>query len=53
MINTLVEDDAQKIAVFFGGYDSSDGKEGSKDGSDSDNLGFLGKEIYSDEEFAF
>lgn len=50
MINTLIEDETNKIAVFFGTNDSSDGKESS---CDSDNLGFLNKEIYSDEDFSF
>ena len=50
MINTLIEDDTKKIAVFFGTQSSSDGKE---DSCDSDNLGFMNKDIYSDAEFSF
>jgi hypothetical protein len=50
MIKTLIEDDNTKIAVFFGTNDSSDGKEGS---SDNDNIGFMNKDIYSDDEFSF
>jgi hypothetical protein len=50
MINILIEEQAPKIAVFFGTDGSSDGKEGS---CDSDNLGFMNKDTYSDEAFQF
>lgn len=50
MLHNLIEDDITEIGIFFGTDQSSDGKE---DSSDSDNVGFMNKDIYSDENFTF